>query len=95
MVTARETLGLKPLFWDYDISEELLLKILNNEIPENKGVTQEMIFKRLLESLSWFQILSIIKSEQIPQILNDDILNKMWNKPLQKRYQYAKQFLFK
>jgi len=83
---------IKPLFWDYDITEGTLNEILRGELQEAKGITRSKIYSRLLESYSWYQILKIIDSNQIAAILSDDIIEKIWNKPLQKRYQYAKGF---
>ena len=80
-------LRIKPLFWDYDITEEILNEILRGELQEAKGITRSKIYSRLLESYSWHQILRIIDSNQIAAILSDEIIANIWNKPLQKRYQ--------
>ncbi len=86
-------LNIKPLFWDYDIDEEILNEILIGKLQEFKGITRSKIYARLLESYSWYHILKIIDSNQVAEILSDEIIVKIWNKPLQKRYQYAKGFL--
>ena len=85
--------SLKQLFWDNSISEDILQKILNNEIEEFQGITRQKIYVRLLESFQWYQILSLIKKNQIEEILSDEVITKIWNNPLRQRYEYARRFL--
>jgi len=93
MKSISDNIYIKPLFWDYDVTEEILDEILRGKLQEFKGITQSKIYSRLVESYSWYQILKIIDSTQIVEILSDDIISKIWNKPLQKRYQYAQGLL--
>jgi hypothetical protein len=84
---------LKPLFWDYQVSEDILQQILNDNIQNYSGIDKAKIFTRLLESYSWYRIVQIIGKKNIPEILSDTFIMSIWNQSLRARYQNAKRFL--
>lgn len=80
---------LSQLFWDRDIPIDVILDILDGITNNYKSVDSNKIYVRLLESYNWHTILQIIKPHQINEILAADAIKKIWNKPLQKRYEIA------
>ena len=80
---------LKQAFWDRAVDTELLNRVLQKKIASFEGITLEKIYLRLLESYSWYTILDILSPECIDEILAEEIVSKIWNKPLQLKYKYA------
>lgn len=84
---------IKSAFWDYNIDPELFLKILNNKIKEDSYFSKEKIFIRLLETLSWYDLVSLLGIEYLRNHLNDNILLKLRNPELRIRYDNARKIL--
>ena len=81
---------LKNLIWDYDFEPDDLQELLNGSKNSIGHYSKEMIFQKLLESYSWFTLLSIFPPEQMLKILNSLNLNKLRTKSLVKNYEYIK-----
>ena len=84
---------LKQAFWDRVVDCEYLYDVLIKKVEDSKEITREKIYLRLLESYSWYTILDIVGSDCINEILAEDIVSKIWNKPLRVKYDYARALL--
>ncbi len=94
--TYEERLGfMRSLMWDYNIPPEHCLEVLEGT-RENAGhYTEETLFRKLLESFSWFTILSIIPPERILQLLTDKTIQSLRFKSLTTRYEFIRSRLQK
>jgi hypothetical protein len=81
---------LSNLMWDYDIPAEKCLDLLLGKIPMVAHYTPESLFKKLLESYSWFTVLEIMPAESIKQLLSADLIEKLRTPKLRSRYDFIR-----
>lgn len=85
---------LQRLFWDYNITTELLNIIIDRQFEKLDKYTHDLIFKRMLERLDWYDILDIAGVEQIKKVLHSEMIQKLRNKELKVKYEKVRQILF-
>lgn len=78
---------LKMAFWDVNYSPDELYDVFcgKNE-NDNSQISKERIYQRLMETFSWYKILEIVPREQLNEMLQDKIIEKIWYKGLRKRF---------
>ena len=76
----------KKLFWDYDI--------LNIEKTSNKNLRRNL-FVKILTSYNWYDIMNSFTQEEIEEMLNQKVINRLFPKNLRKRYEFLSKFLSK
>ena len=84
---------IKGLFWDYNLSPYVAIKLLNGEKNKVGHYTQETLFKKLLETYPWHTVIQIIPITQIKKLLNDNLIKKIRHKSLRDNFEYAKKRL--
>jgi hypothetical protein len=82
------------IFWDYNIPYDSLKKIIQHQFTSLDKYTHDLIIKRTLERLDWYDLLNILGKEKIKEILTSDIIKKIRNKELKARYERIRQILF-
>jgi hypothetical protein len=73
-------------FWDVYIDPDELYLLLTGEIDQSGHITKERLFRRLMETYSWYQILEIVPGDKLESMLNEQIIEQLRSKTLQKRY---------
>ncbi len=86
---------MRSLMWDYNIAPEHCLEVLEGKREKAGHYTEATLFRKLLESYSWFTILSLIPIERILQLLTDQTLQSLRFKSLTKRYEFIRSRLQK
>lgn len=86
---------MRALMWDYDIPPEHCLEVLEGTREKAGHYTEETLFRKLLESYSWFTILSILPAGRILQLLTDRIISSLRFKSLSTRYEFIRSRLQK
>ncbi|TAF74493.1 MAG: hypothetical protein EAZ53_08905 [Bacteroidetes bacterium] len=86
---------LKKAFWDRQISGDELLAILEKRMEASHDVTLPKLYVRLLETYNWYTILNLISYDQRIEIVSEKFTNKIWNKPIRTRFEYARRLLSK
>lgn len=81
--------------WDYNIAPEHCLEVLEGKREKAGHYTETTLFRKLLESFSWFTILTIIPPERILQLLTDNTLKSLRFKSLTNRYEFIRSRLQK
>ncbi len=84
---------LENLFWDYNFSEKELQDILSGKKERVAHLDKKGLYVRMLTSLDWYSILGCVGKECIPELLSNDVLNKIHSKNLQKKYGILKRIL--
>ncbi len=93
-MTYEERLQLfRQLMWDYNIAPEEVDAVLRGEKEIAGHYTREMLFKKLLETYSWFTILQLFSVKEIKEYLSNGIYIQLRSKSLQNKYQYAEKRL--
>lgn len=93
METTEKDKLLKQIFWDYNVRSEDILAILNGEKNVESQFTKEMIFRKIIESYSWFTILQIITPIQIQELLTNQTISKIRSSSLRKKYEFVQKRL--
>jgi hypothetical protein len=86
---------MRSLMWDYDIAPEHCLEVLEGKREKAGHYTEATLFRKLLESYSWFTVLSIISTERILQLLTDKTIQSLRFKSLTSRYEFIRSRLQK
>ena len=71
---------LKKILWDYNIDAEETLIFLAGERDTLYHFTKYMIFLRVLERLSWYEILDLHPKSTIKNMLSENTICKLRNK---------------
>lgn len=77
---------LSKAFWDVDIDPGKLYHLLTGQVNQVDHITKERLFRRLMETYSWYQILEIVPADQLNSLLDDQLIGTLRTKTLQKRY---------
>lgn len=78
----------KNIIWDYDFEIDDLQELISGKKKSIGHYSKELIFQKLLESYSWFTLLTIFPPEDMLQILNSLNLKKLRTKSLVNNYEY-------
>jgi hypothetical protein len=73
-------------FWDVNVDPNELYLLLTGEKDQVGYITKERLFRRLMETYSWYQILEIVPRNQLDSLLNEQVIGKLRTKTLKKRY---------
>lgn len=85
---------IKRLLWDYDLSVNEALSLLDGDKKEVRGVYPENIYLKILSSYNWYTILKIFSIEQIKFILSkENVINNIYPESLKEKYLYVRRIL--
>ena len=82
----------KSLYWDYQISDEDIIAIIDS--GECNGITRKNLLARVLKSRRWYEIKKILPPELLKEALSDDVLKTLFPKSLSQQYYYVRQLLY-
>ena len=82
----------KSLYWDYQISDENIITII--ESGECNGITRKNLLGRVLKSCRWYKIKKILTPELLKEALSDDVLKTLFPKSLSQKYYYVRELLY-
>ncbi len=80
----------KRLMWDYDIPAQDVRAVLWGEKDKAGHYDAQGLFKKAIESYSWFIILDLIPLPRIKELLTDFDLTTLRDKKLTERYAFIK-----
>jgi len=81
------------MMWDASITSQEVEEIFSGEKSQVGNYNKEALFKRILESYSWFTILQLFTPQQIKELLTDDIIRKIRSASLRRQYEFARKRL--
>jgi len=84
---------LKQLMWDYNISVEDIEALLSGKKEKAGHYSRETLFKKMLESWSWYTILQVFTPDEINDLLTDEVINRLRTISLKKKYEFVKKRL--
>jgi len=64
--------------------------LVKNDLADNLTVS---LYRRILMSCPWYDVLKMLKPQQLHNALSDKVLNTMFPKSLKERYKYAARIL--
>jgi len=84
---------LKRIIWDYDVDADELCAFLAGEKKEFHHFTREMLYVRILERLSWYEILESLPISVIKRMLNPETISMLRSESMRRKYDYAARIL--
>jgi hypothetical protein len=84
---------LTKIFWDYHVDKLPLNSIIMGDLQSIDKYTFNFIIVRMLERLSWYDLLEILGPENLKQILIPEIINKLHSKELRAKYEFIRKIL--
>jgi hypothetical protein len=84
---------MKLIIWDYDINPYALYEIVTGKKERVGQFDKERIFVRMIERLSWYDLLNILGAQFIKEYLTRDIIKKIHYKDMQERYEFVRKIL--
>jgi hypothetical protein len=83
----RQHLCLKRLNWDYDISPEEIFAVINGEKTHAGHWDLDALLVRMLERLSWYDLLDFFTPEFLAQKLTTEFLKKVYAEEKRAKYE--------
>ena len=83
----------RQLAWDYDIAADDLVAVIQGRKKNAGHYTQKYIFKKALESYSWFTVLQLFTPAQIQELLTEDLIKSLRIHSLQRKYAFIQKRL--
>lgn len=84
---------LNQVLWDYNISAKDIDAVLMGRKERAGHYNREQIFRKLLESYSWFTILQLIPPHDIKFLLTNQVINKLRSPSLRNKYEFVRERL--
>ena len=86
---------LKRLIWDYHIEAEEIYDFIIHKQNNLYYFTREMLYIRILERLSWYEILDCFPLDTVKEMLDKKIINSLRTESMREKYDYTRRILFK
>lgn len=84
---------LRGIVWDYNIKPIDLYLISLGEKPPVGTFDKEKAFLRIIERLSWYELLQLYEIQFIKENLTEELIKKIRNETLRNRYEILYQIL--
>jgi hypothetical protein len=84
---------LQPIIWDYSIAPYELYEVAIGHKERVGWFTQDKAVVRILERLSWYDLINLFGIDKLTQLLTKDVISQIRVKALQERYEFARKVL--
>ena len=84
---------LSKILWDYTISHEAVYDLIQGRHSVCAHWDFDAVFVRMLERLSWYELLYVLGQDRIKEKLDEKIILKIYNPGLRKRYERLRKIL--
>lgn len=78
------------LVWDYNIPPEHCIEVLEGKREFAGHYNEATLFRKLIESYSWYTVLSILPPERILQLMTDNTIRSLRFKSLSEKYEFIR-----
>lgn len=86
---------IRRIIWDYNVDTEKLYAFLTGEQDWFHHFSRETLYIRILERLSWYEILDCLPLTVIKKMLRPKILSMLRSHSMRRKYDYAAGILHK
>lgn len=83
----------RQIMWDYNISEGDIEAVFSGEKLKAGHYTRESLFRKMLESYSWFTLLNVFTPLEIRTLLTNEVITGLRSEALKSKYEFIKQRL--
>jgi len=84
---------LQQIVWDYNIPAEHIEWLLKGECENAGHYTREMLFKKIVESYSWFTVIQLFTLNDVQKLLTDKLILQFRSPSLRKQYGFVQKRL--
>ncbi|MFZ2323578.1 MAG: hypothetical protein WAV89_07775, partial [Ignavibacteriaceae bacterium] len=84
---------IKSAFWDYNIDSDEIYLIALDKKAATGIFSKEKILVRLIERLSWYELIDLFGKEYFKENLDKSLINKIRNPEIRQRYEFIRQIL--
>jgi hypothetical protein len=85
---------IKKIFWDYNIEKFLLQKVAAGDFDSIDNYDHNLVLNRMLERLSWYELLEILGLDMIKQYLTKENISKIRFVELREKYEFLRKVLW-
>lgn len=93
MNTTQKYETIKKIFWDYHFEQLPVDKIISGNFSAITEYERNFIFRRMLERLTWYELLDILGTEKIKQLITREMISKLPDKALRNKYEFIGRIL--
>lgn len=84
---------LDPIVWDYDIDSYELYELVLERKARAGGFTREKALLRMLERLSWYDLVLIFGMDELTRLLEKEIISKLRIPGQREKYEFIRKVL--
>jgi len=84
---------LQPLIWDYQIDPYELFEVAVGNKERVGSFTQEKVLLRMLERLSWYDLVKLFGIDGLTKLLTKEIIAQLRFQELRERYELVRKVL--
>ena len=81
---------LQPILWDYNIDPCDFFETALGEKDRAGSFCRETALIRMLERLSWHDLINLFGTDKLTQLLTKDIISRVRIKELKEKYEFAR-----
>ncbi|MEJ2196641.1 MAG: hypothetical protein P8X73_17545 [Ignavibacteriaceae bacterium] len=85
---------LKSVIWDYNIDPYEYFLIASGKIEKPGLINKERALIRLIERLSWYELLSLFDTNFIKENLTAELISKLRSDQLKRKYELIRKVLY-
>jgi hypothetical protein len=83
----------RQVMWDYNIPVADIEALFAGKKKQAGHYSRITLFRKMLESYSWFTLLKIFTPEEIKIMLNNDVINGLRTPSLKNKYEFIRKRL--
>jgi len=84
---------LKPIIWDYHTDPYEVFEAASGRKERAGYFTQETALVRMLERLSWYDLINLFGTEGLTKLLTPKIISRIRIRELREKYEFARKVL--
>lgn len=92
-MTPKQHRLISQLLWDTQLNADDVWPVFDGQKDAIGHVDKSFLFRRCLESYSWFTVLELFTIQQIKMLLTKEVIAKLRSKSLQKKYSFMYEHL--
>lgn len=85
---------LSKINWDTPYSTDQLYRIFTGAESHAGGIDKEWIYLRILNTYNWYTVLKIFPKNELPFLLSDKVIARLFPRQLRNKYLHVRSALF-
>ncbi|GHV87274.1 hypothetical protein AGMMS50255_5700 [Spirochaetia bacterium] len=80
---------MRSLSWDYNVSPEDMLAVVEGKLESAAGFDRDRIFLRCLERVPWHRVIALWGVDKVKELYTQETAKRIFPKTLKERYDFA------